>query len=142
MEKYQPDMGNQFTTGEVNVVTRSMQNERAATSGLSSNKDVIDQSSNLHTDADSDDAFIFTDIIDCELFSGKHDSVNQLIEEQMNDETLNNAFSLARQGKGCYVISDGLFQNDKYGGKKLMNLVVPHQRRDGVLKLAHSKLGR
>jgi hypothetical protein len=59
MEKYQPDMGNQFTTGEVNVVTRSMQNKRAATSGLSSNNDVIDQSSNLHTDADSDDACLF-----------------------------------------------------------------------------------
>jgi len=62
-----------------------------------------------------------------------------LIDEQLNDESLNNAFSLARQGKGCYVINTGLlFQQIKYCGKKLMNLVVPQQRRDGVLKLAHN----
>jgi Integrase zinc binding domain len=57
----------------------------------------------------------------------------------MNDETLNHEFSLAWQGKVCYVINNGLlFQHVKYCGKDIVNLVVPQQRRNGVLKLAYN----
>ena len=80
-------------------------------------------------------------MIDCELLSDKHGSVRQLITEQLSDETLKQPFSLARLGKGGYVVNNGiLFQSVKYYGKEIMNLVVPRQRRAGVLNLAHNSV--
>jgi len=64
-----------------------------------------------------------------------------LADEQKADESLESAFSLARRGKGGYVVKNGvLFHVGSYLGQSLTNLVVPVGRRLGVLKLAHNSV--
>jgi hypothetical protein len=61
-----------------------------------------------------------------------------LRQEQKSDESLTDAFKLARKNKGNYIIKDDLlFRKESYCGQELINLVVPMSRRMSVLKLAH-----
>ena len=109
---HQGESINNVRACDVNVITRSMHNKQAVDRPIlradDSVDDSIEQSSNCDTEAELNETFINTDVINCELFSSKSGGVTQLIDEQINDETLNHAFSLAQQGKGCYVINNGL----------------------------------
>jgi len=87
MEDYQTDHVNNVPDCHVNVITRSMHNKQMV-NDISNNIDDIndcpfDQSSNLDPDADSNETFVNTDVINCELFVDKHGNINQLIDEQL-----------------------------------------------------------
>jgi hypothetical protein len=109
---YRGESVNNVIACDVNVIKRSMHNKQTVDMPILSVDDSVDdsieQSSNCDTEAKLNKTLINTDVINCELFTCKPGDFTQLIEEQMNDETLNHAFSLARQGKGCYVINNGL----------------------------------
>jgi hypothetical protein len=61
-----------------------------------------------------------------------------LMQEQQADESLMNAFKLACQNRGNYLLKEGLlFRNENYCSQELINLVVPKSRRLSVLQLAY-----
>ena len=61
-----------------------------------------------------------------------------LIQEQINDPTLTDCWSLARNGKGGYYIKNGmLFHLGMVAGQNCEQLCVPTVRRPHVLNLAH-----
>ena len=62
--------------------------------------------------------------------------------EQANDETLKGWFSLAKRGKGNFVIHDGiLYRNERILGQNFMQLCLPRGRRAEVLTMAHDTFG-
>jgi transposase InsO family protein len=63
-------------------------------------------------------------------------------QEQADDETLKGWFSLAKRGKGNFVIHDGiLYRNEKILGQNFMQLCLPKGRRTEVLTMAHDTFG-
>ena len=70
-----------------------------------------------------------------------NDDASKLIGEQQQDVTLSDCWSMARQGKGNFVVSRGLlYRKDKIEGQSVCQLCVPTARRDSVLKLAHDSV--
>lgn len=69
------------------------------------------------------------------------DDAGRLRDEQQQDETLTDCWSLARQGKSNFVVSRGLlYRNDKVEGQTVCQLCVPTARRESILKLAHDSV--
>ena len=65
-------------------------------------------------------------------------SSNALIDEQNNDVSLNGCHALAAAGKGNFVNRNGvLYRGDRVYGQRVWQSVVPQNRRERVLKLAH-----
>jgi len=65
-------------------------------------------------------------------------SSNALINEQNNDVSLNGCHALAAAGKGKFVYRNGvLYRGDRVYGQRVWQLVVPQNRREHILKLAH-----
>jgi hypothetical protein len=63
-------------------------------------------------------------------------------KEQVDDETLKGGFSLAKCGKGNFVIHDGiLYRNEKILGQNFMQLCLPKGRRLEVFTMAHDMFG-
>ena len=94
-----------------------------------------------------DDAVVEPDanVDDNVLVEGCSDSVvlgKVVAEEQRGDESLKGCFKLAKQGKGHFVIENGLlYHRDKILGQTLLQLVVPIDRRKHVLEVGHSTHG-
>jgi len=64
--------------------------------------------------------------------------VDTFIQEQKIDPTLANCWTFAHDGKGGFVVSNGLlYHQDKVEGQQICQLCVPKERRAQVLKLAH-----
>ena len=57
------------------------------------------------------------------------------------DASLADCWSMARQGKGNFVLSQGLlYRKDKVEGQPVCQLCVPTTRREPILKLAHDSV--
>ena len=92
-------------------------------------------------EGNNNESYINLDKVDDGLVAFDSSDWAALVEEQKADETLKSAFSLARRGKGGYLINNGvLFQVSSYCGQKVTSLVVPVGRRLGVIKLAHNSV--
>jgi len=67
---------------------------------------------------------------------------DKLVQDQLGDESLRGAFKLARENKGGYFLQDNLlFHQTKLLGQTVDRLVVPCDRRKGILDLAHNLVG-
>jgi len=67
---------------------------------------------------------------------------HELIEEQKNDESLAQCWSLANKQKGGYYVKNGLLYHlGKIAGQFCEQLCVPLQRRPQILSLAHEVYG-
>ena len=65
-----------------------------------------------------------------------------LIAEQQADKSLAICWSLAKQGKGNFIVENGvLYRDAKILGHKFRQLCLPEQRRRRVLELAHDRFG-
>ena len=65
-----------------------------------------------------------------------------LIAEQQADESLAICWSLAKQGKGNFIVENGILYRDaKILGQNFRQLCLPEQRRRRVLELAHDRFG-
>jgi len=63
-----------------------------------------------------------------------------LINEQQNGVSLANCRALAKAGKGNFVYRNGvLYRGDRIFGQRIWQLVVPTNKREQVLKLAHEQ---
>jgi len=97
--------------------------------------DVIDdndQSTESDSNDDDDDVVTDPDLA----------SRDEIAREQRDDETLKGCFSLAKAGKGGFLLYDGLLYRRKtVMGESYLQLVVPLARRKHVLELGHSVCG-
>ena len=67
-----------------------------------------------------------------------NDDASKLMDEQQQDASLSDCWSMARQGKVNFVVSRGLlYRKDKVEGQSVCQLCVPTTRRGSILKLAH-----
>ena len=65
-----------------------------------------------------------------------------LLKDQQEDETLHECAKLAKQGKGGYFFRDSiLFHKERVCDQNVDQIVLPYNRRQHVLKLAHDKCG-
>lgn len=129
--------------GDVSAVTRSMALAQSNDVDIKSN-DVTHDVDGVNHDAidcgNDGDMFINPDHVEDVINFQSSDTVS-LVNEQTNDETLKPAFALARQGKGGYIVNDGLlFHVGSHYGQTITKLVVPRTRRLGVIKLAHNSV--
>ena len=70
-----------------------------------------------------------------------NDDASKLLHEQQQDASLADCWSMARQGKGNFVLSQGLlYRKDKVEGQPVCQLCVPTTRRKPILKLAHDSV--
>ena len=70
-----------------------------------------------------------------------NDDASKLLDEQQQDASLADCWSMARQGKGNFVVSRGLlYRKDKIEGQPVCQLCVPMTRREPILKLAHDSV--
>jgi len=66
-----------------------------------------------------------------------NDDASKLLDEQQQDASLADCWNMARQGKGNFVLSQGLlYRKDKVEGQPVCQLCVPMTRREPILKLA------
>ncbi len=66
----------------------------------------------------------------------------QLIAEQLADDTLKICWTLAAKGKGGFRVQEGLLYHDEMIlGQKFSQLCIPKCRRDQVLRMAHETVG-
>jgi len=69
------------------------------------------------------------------------DDARKLLDEQQQDASLADCWSMARQGKGNFVLSQGLlYRKDKVEGQPVCQLCAPTSRREPILKLAHNSV--
>ncbi len=134
-------------TGIVEVITRSGTNTQPVVEsdeciGDSVVEDDVGEDNNVLSDDEkrsSCPSFLDVDKVDSNKTLLQTGNIQGLIAEQQNDVTLKHAFSLARRKKGGYVVNDGiLYRVEKHCGQTVTNLVVPENRRLGVIKLAHN----
>ncbi|XP_077553336.1 LOW QUALITY PROTEIN: uncharacterized protein LOC144168174 [Haemaphysalis longicornis] len=65
----------------------------------------------------------------------------RLLASQLADDSLKKAWADAKRGKAGMFVSDGLlFHRDTIAGAKVTQLVLPSERREEVLLLAHESL--
>ncbi|XP_077564545.1 LOW QUALITY PROTEIN: uncharacterized protein LOC144180009 [Haemaphysalis longicornis] len=65
----------------------------------------------------------------------------RLLASQLADDSLKKAWADAKRGKASMFVSDGLlFHRDTIAGAKVTTLVLPSERREEVLLLAHESL--
>jgi len=70
-----------------------------------------------------------------------NDDASKLLDEQQQDASLADCWSMARQGKGNFVVSQRLlYCKDKVEGQPMYQLCVPTTRREPILKLAHDSV--
>ena len=70
-----------------------------------------------------------------------NDDASKLLDEQQQDVSLSDCWSMARQGKGNFVVSRGLlYRKGKVEGQSVCQLCVPTTRRASILKLAHDSV--
>jgi len=70
-----------------------------------------------------------------------NDDASKLLEEQQQDASRTDCWSMARQCKGNFVVSRGLlYRKDKVEGQPVCQLCVPTTRREPILKLAHDSV--
>jgi len=70
-----------------------------------------------------------------------NDDASKLLEKQQQNASLADSWSMARQGKGNFVVSQGLlYRKDKVEGQPVCQLCVPTTRREPILKLAHNSV--
>jgi len=70
-----------------------------------------------------------------------NDNARKLLDKQQQDASLADCWSMARQGEGNYVLSQGLlYRKDKVEGQPVCQLCVPTTRREPILKLAHDSV--
>jgi len=70
-----------------------------------------------------------------------NDDASKLLDEQQQDAFLADCWNMARQGKGNFVLSQGLlYHRDKVEGQPVCQLCVPTTRREPILKLAHDSV--
>jgi len=70
-----------------------------------------------------------------------NDDASTLLEEQQQDASLADCWNIARQGKGNFVLSQGLlYRKHKVEGQPVCQLCVPTTRREPILKLAHDSV--
>lgn len=83
----------------------------------------------------------FIDVDDIASFQnnlGQADS-SRFGREQLEDDLLSHAFSLARQGKGHYLLKYRiLYSNESLYGQQLVSLVISKACRLSLLQLAHN----
>jgi len=104
---------------------------------------------NTDNDASDIDESVLSDVEmkpDSLQSDGKCDDVkvntHDLIQEQKDDETLAQCWSLANKQKGGYYVKNGLlFHICKIAGQCCEQLCLPRQRRPLVLNLAHEVYG-
>ena len=65
-----------------------------------------------------------------------------LINDQKNDDSLRNCWSLLKRGKGNFCLQDGvLMRDEKILGQNFTQLVVPKSKREQVLEFGHDLAG-
>ena len=70
-----------------------------------------------------------------------NEDASKLLDEQQQDASLAECWSMASQGKGNFVVSRGLlYRKDKVEGQSVCQLCVPSTRREPILKLAHDSV--
>ena len=70
-----------------------------------------------------------------------NDDARKLLDKQQKDASLADCWSMACQGKGNFVLSQGLlYRKDKVEGQPVCQLCVPTTRREPILKLAHDSV--
>ena len=70
-----------------------------------------------------------------------NDDASKLQDEQQQHASQADCWSIARQGKGNFVVSRGLlYRKDKVEGQPVCQLCVPTTRPEPILKLAHDSV--
>jgi hypothetical protein len=119
------------------VVTRSQANRE--NSIVAAEVDLNINNESKTSDARQNSSFIDVDDIAPLQQITKQTDKFDFGREQSEDELLSHAFNLARQGKGNYLLRDGLlYRKENLYGQQLVNLVVPKSRHLSVLQLAHN----
>jgi transposase InsO family protein len=121
----------------VSVVTRSQAKLQSSTVHNNASS-TVDQSLDVAGSVnDQSDVLDVDDVTALQEGSGQGNR-EALAKEQLEDESLVEAFNFARRQKDNYLIKDGLlYRREFHCGRELINLVVPRSRRLEVLKLAH-----
>ena len=90
-------------------------------------------------DADADAVHCGSELADSFQMSETRAS---LIDDQKNDASLKNCWSLLKRGKGNFCLQDGiLMREEKILGQNFTQLVVPLSKREQVLEFGHDLAG-
>ena len=135
--------GSELIKPKVNVVTRSGLNTGQDTDSSGHAAQRLLTAEKV-TSSDNDKDVVDADQpSDCELNVTESQSARQqLVKEQLEDESLCTYWKWSRQKKGNLFLQDGiLMHRDKILGHEITQLVVPKQRRSKVLEMGHDMAG-
>jgi len=91
----------------------------------------------IANNVDADDGYNSVQNID-NLLQNNQSIINDLISEQINDESFSYYWEMAKVNKGNFVIENGtLYHRDQVEGQRVCQLWVPSSRRNSVMQLAH-----